>query len=397
MQKKKIITVTVIIVSLTIIIIILNHFLRKDTGQESVSDENYRAQLLKSELSKGWKDISNEDMEKYFASNKDFNKQKAKDQFSSAVVNHDTLNFFQYMDDLFKDSKDLTDNMEKARKYLYSVLPPQQADQMLDLYKTYLNYQIDFQSKLGEWIKAETPEESLGTLSRLQEQRRVVFGREIADIIFGPSEKAEEYSIRRNMILGDNNMYGLEKERKLRILNEAMWGSETMPSEENLTPYARYQEKLQFFNNDLAALRTEEEKEALRQQLQRQTLFPEQIQALADVEIQIAEEKKTNDQYYVREKEILNDPNITQETKDMKIRELQDATFGEEADAFRRGQIMQKAEEQYAKARMLEVEQAKSRPLDEEALLEQGRKILEQQKTSEQEEKSAQSNNKIVN
>jgi hypothetical protein len=397
MQKKKIITVTVIIVSLTIIIIILNHFLRKDTGQESVSDENYRAQLLKSELSKGWKDISNEDMEKYFASNKDFNKQKAKDQFSSAVVNHDTLNFFQYMDDLFKDSKDLTDNMEKARKYLYSVLPPQQADQMLDLYKTYLNYQIDFQSKLGEWIKAETPEESLGTLSRLQEHRRVVFGREIADIIFGPSEKAEEYSIRRNMILGDNNMYGLEKERKLRILNEAMWGSETMPSEENLTPYARYQEKLQFFNNDLAALRTEEEKEALRQQLQRQTLFPEQIQALADVEIQIAEEKKTNDQYYVREKEILNDPNITQETKDMKIRELQDATFGEEADAFRRGQIMQKAEEQYAKARMLEVEQAKSRPLDEEALLEQGRKILEQQKTSEQEEKSAQSNNKIVN
>ena len=149
MQKKKIITVTVIIVFLTVIIIILNHFLRKDTGQESVSDENYRAQLLKSELSNGWKNISNEDMRKYLANDKDFNKQKVKDQFSSAVVNHDTLNFFQYMDDLFKDSKDLTDNMEKARQYLYSVLPPQLANQMLNLYKTYLNYQIDFHSKLG--------------------------------------------------------------------------------------------------------------------------------------------------------------------------------------------------------------------------------------------------------
>lgn len=397
MYKKKIITVTVIIVFLTIIIIILNHFLRKDTGQESVSDENYRAQLLKSGISNGWKDISNDDMRKYFTRDKDFNKRKVKDQFSSALVNHDTLNFFQYMDDLFKDSKDLTDNMEKARKYLYSVLPPQQANQMLDLYETYVNYQIDLQPKLMEFVKAGTPDEALANLSRLQEYRRVVFGKEIADIIFGASQKAEEYSIRRNMIITDNNMYGFEKERKLSILNETMWGSETMPFDENLTPCARYQEKLRLYNDDLAALRTEEEKEALRQQLQRQTLYPEQIQALADVDLQLAEEKKTNDQYYVREKEILNDPNITQETKDMKIRELQDATFGEEADAFRRGQIMQKAEEQYVKARVLELEQAKSRPFDEEALLGQARKILEQQNASEQQEASEQSKKETVN
>ena len=56
-----------------------------------------------------------------------------------------------------------------------------------------------------------------------------------------------------------------------------------------------------------------------------------------------AEEKKTKEQYYAHEKEVLNDPIISQETKDMKIRELQDATFGEEAEAFRRGQAMEKA------------------------------------------------------
>ena len=55
--------------------------------------------------------------------------------------------------------------------------------------------------------------------------------------------------------------------------------------------------------------------------------------------------KKTKEQYYAREKEILNDPSISQETKDMKIRELQDATFGEEAEAFRRRQTIQKETE----------------------------------------------------
>jgi lipase chaperone LimK len=384
MRNKKIITAIVIIFCLAIIIVILNHFLRKDAGLESLSDDGYRDQLLKSELSKGWKNISNDDMRKYFAGDKDFNKQKVKDQFSSAVVNHDTLNFFQYMDDLFKDSKDLADNMEKARKYLYSVLPSQKAGEMLDLYKTYLNYQIDLQPKLKEFVKAGSPDDYLANLSRLQELRCAVFGKEIADIIFGPSEKAEEYSIRRNVILGADNMYGFEKERKISILNDVMWGSEMMPFDENLTPYVRYQEKLLIYNNDLAALQTEEEKETLRQQLQRQTLSPEQIQALADAESQVAEGKKIEEQYFAQEKEIMNDPSLDQEGKESKIRDLQDKKFGEEADAFRQGQIMQKTEEQYVKARELELEQARSRPFDEEALREQARKVLEQQNASEQ-------------
>jgi hypothetical protein len=382
MDKKKIITVAVIIVSLTAIIVILNHYLRKDTN----SDENYRTQLQKSGLSNGWKNISNEDVRKYLVGDKDFNKQKVKADFSVTVLNHDTLNFFQYMDDLFKDSKDLTDNMEKARKYLYSVLPPPQANQMLDLYKTYLNYQIDFHSNLGKWVKAENSEDALGTLSQLREHRRAVFGKEIADIIFGPSEKAEEYSIRRNMILGDNNMYGLEKERKLSILNYAMWGSETMPFEENLTPYARYQEKLILYQNDLSKERPEAEKTAALEQFRREIFTPEQLQRREEVDRSLAEEKNIKEQYFAQEKEIMNDPSQDQESKESKIRDLQDKTFGEEAEAFRRGQIMQKEEEQYVKARILELEKARSAPsgsLDEKALLEQARKILEKQNAAE--------------
>jgi hypothetical protein len=98
--------------------------------------------------------------------------------------------------------------------------------------------------------------------------------------------------------------------------------------------------------------------------LQRQTLSPEQIQALADAENQVAEGKKIEEQYFAQEKEIMNDPSLDQEGKESKIRDLQDKKFGEGADTFRQGQIMQKTEEQYVKARELELEQARSRPFD---------------------------------
>jgi hypothetical protein len=188
------------------------------------------------------------------------------------------------------------------------------------------------------------------------------------------------------MILSDSNIYGLEKERKLSILNDAMWGSKTMPFEENLTPYARYQEKLILYQNDLSKERPEAERTATLEQFRREIFTPEQLQRREEVNRSLAEEKNIKEQYFAQEKEIMNDPSQDQEGKESKIRDLQDKTFGEEAEAFRRGQIMQKAEDQYVKDRMLELEKAKSAPsgsLDEKALLEQARKILENQKTSE--------------
>ena len=58
-------------------------------------------------------------------------------------------------------------------------------------------------------------------------------------------------------------MFGFEKERRLAILNEMMWGSETMPYEDNLTSYARYQEKLNLYGRDLSEARSGSEKEAI--------------------------------------------------------------------------------------------------------------------------------------
>jgi Proteobacterial lipase chaperone protein. len=350
MDNKKIITATIIVVVLTIIIIIINHSLRNKSNQEFSSDKAYREQLNKSASLLGLSTSNHEAIRKYFSDDKDFSKEKIKQHFTDAIVNEDTLNFFWYMDDLFKDSKDLNDNLNRARQYLYSVFPPEQAQMMLDLYNKHLTLQIDYYNKKKDTEITRTPEEAIANLYKLQESRRAIFGRENADIIFGNSVRAEEYTIRRNAIITDRNMAGLEKERKLSILNESIWDTDSAPFEVNTTPYEQYQEKLQLYSKDLSELRTEEEKEALRQQLQRQTLSAEDIQRLTDVDRELAEEKKTKEQYYALEKEILDDPSISQETKDMKIRELQDATFGEEAEAFRRRQAIQKETERLTKS-----------------------------------------------
>lgn len=389
MRKNKIIVVTIIAVCVTIILIILNHTLRKNTDQ-ALSDESYHAQLQKSELANGWKNITNEDMKKFLAPERDFNEQKVKERFTGSVVNRDTLQFFQFMDDLFKDANDIANHLDKARKYLYSVLPPGKAGQMFELYKTYVNDQVDRLTRMKEWSITGASQEALDNLARIREHRRAVFGKENADIIFGVSEKADEYDIRRRMILADANMYGLEKERKLRILNEMMWGSETMPFDENLTSYARYQEKLNLYSRDLSDTQSAAEKQATLDKLRRETFSPEELQRMEEAKRSSDEEAKVKEQYTAREKEIANS-NLDSETKDSRIRDLQDETFGAEAESFRRQQAILKGLEEARKKAALEAQEARSRPQHrspEEALEELNKKVLEQQREARQQEAS---------
>jgi hypothetical protein len=96
-------------------------------------------------------------------------------------------------------------------------------------------------------------------------------------------------------------------------------------------------------------LRTEEEKQAFLQHLRMEAFDPVQRQRLEEVDHAIAEEKMIKEQYRVKEMEILNDPNLNEKEREKRIRELQDATFGDEADAFRRGQAMEKGAKDYIK------------------------------------------------
>jgi len=319
-----------IAVILVLMIVLLYRVEKKRVFPDHIIDKSYQAKLQDSEL-----DYRQEN----------FGNKKIREDFSSDIVNEHTLNFFLFLDDICKSSVDLADNLEKARQYLYSVLPPETADKMLKLYEIYLNYQIGLQDKMKE-LGMTT--DLLDNLSKLQDYRRAVFGKENADIIFGASVEAQEYAIRRNAIVYEDNLYAAQKEQLLKELNSDMWGDE-LTADADVPAYTRYQEKLQFYKKDMAELRTEEEKQTFLQHLRMEVFDPVQRQRLEQVDRAIAEEKMIKEQYLAKEREILNDPNLSEKEREKRIRELQDATFGEEADAFRRGQAIEKGAQQFKK------------------------------------------------
>jgi hypothetical protein len=336
MNKKKIITMTIGVAIILALMMVAVHLVKKKKGfQGHIIDKSYQTKLQDSALDYRQENFSNA---------------KIKEDFSSDIVNEHTMNVFIYLDEICKSAVDLADNLEKARRYLYSVLPPETAGSMLKLYETYLNYQIGLQDRLKEWDMPTTPNESLDRLAKLQEYRREVFGKEIADIIFGASVEAQEYTIRYNAIFYDANLYAAQKEQLLRELNNDMWGDELI-ADVNVTEYTRYQEKLQFYKKDISELRTKEERQAFIQHLQMETFNPVQRQRLEDADRAIAEEEMIKEQYFAKEKEILNDPDMSEKEREKRIRDLQDATFGEEADAFRRRQAIQKGAAEFIKKR----------------------------------------------
>ncbi len=332
MNKRKIMTATLIAAAL-IILIIAGRGLRNKIEDRYVFDKSSNIKLA--------------DIEAYdeFI---DFNEENPKDYFRDQVAGKYTLRFFLYMDEMFKDSKNLEDCMDKARRYLESAFSsPELAEQMLEMYKKYITYQISLQGKMKEWGVPRTPDEVISNLHRLQNYRRDMFGTEEADIIFGAKVKAEEYYIRRNAVIIDNNLYGHEKEQKLQKLDANMWGDEADSMNDQIMPYMRYQEKLQLYQKDLFEMKSDEDKQAKMRQLRNEIFNPDQMKRLEDVDRLIAEEKKVREQYFSHENAIQSDPNLDQESKEKRIRELQNATFGDEADAFRRGQAIEKGAKQY--------------------------------------------------
>jgi lipase chaperone LimK len=331
MKKKKIITLAVCGAMILVLLIVVWHLVGEKGGVLGhIIDESYQARLQDSEL-----DYRREN----------FGKEKVKEDFSSDVVNEHTLNFFLHLDDICQSAIDLADNLEKARQYLSSVLPPETAGQMLKLYEIYLNYQIGLQDKMRELGMTG---DQLDNLAKLQDYRRQVFGKDNADIIFGATVEAQEYTIRRSAIVYDDNLYAGQKEQLLNELNKDMWGDE-LTADAVVPEYTRYQEKLQLYKKDIADLRTDEEKQAFLQHLRAEVFDPVQRQRLEEVDRAIEEEKMIKEQYFAKEREILNDPGLSEKERGKRIRELQDATFGDEADAFRRRQAIQKGAEEFIK------------------------------------------------
>ncbi len=358
MNEKKIIAVAGIVI---LILIVLNLAVRKkDTGKSadggSITKEGTTQKGLGKEDGSKWyfnrsyiidkkyefklKDI------RAFYEGADFSDENVRSYFVDRVVNSYTLKFLKFMDERFNDSKDLADHLERSRQYLYAVLPSRSAGEMLELYKTYLNHQMDLEGKVRKLGLPSSVNEAIADLHDLQEYRRNIFGKEIADELFGAGVKAAEYPLRRSAIMNDRELYGAEKEYRLRQLDRDMWGDEADSVGDNVLPYTRYQEKIQIYQRDLSEMRSEEEKQAKIREFRREIFTPDQVRRLDEVDRTLANEKKREEDYFASESLIKNNSGLSEQEQEKRIRDLQDRTFGEKADAFRRGQAIKAGMEQ---------------------------------------------------
>lgn len=332
MKKKAAIVIGILIIFAVVLSIVYRMHDRRISGNAATEPYIIGKQ----------RNISLKDVESLFEKT-DFRKDpRARASLEENPVNSlYTLKLLMSLDEQFLDSMGTKDRLDSVRQYLLTVLPQKQAMQIFGLYKTYLSYEMGLENKKKTWGVASTPEEALDQLEKLQEYRRSIFGREVADTLFAGSVKVAEYQLRRNAIISDREAYGAEKENQLKTLNADLWGEdEAREIEASILPYNRYQEKLILYQRDLSEIASAEKKQD-RIRLFREEIFsPQDIRKLEDVDRLMAEERGKEENYAEAEAIIRNNEQLTDEEKKEKIKTLQDETFGNEAEAFRRRQAI---------------------------------------------------------
>lgn len=258
--------------------------------------------------------------------------------FSREIINLYTVRFFKFIQTEI-EYVNREEHLKAVKAYLHSIIDPQKAEEMFTLYEKFLDYEIGIHEKAKSWDEPKTADDLLRYLQSVQEYRREVFGVEIADAMWGAEVKANEYTIRKNSIKVDPNLYGAEKEKRINELKEEMWGADAAliedPPQSDPEKYASYQEKQAIYQRDLNELPADQRFEKIKE-LWRDYFSSDQIARLEQVDKELAAEKKREADYHIQEEAIVNDSGISADKKAESIRELQDNIFGEEADAFRR-------------------------------------------------------------
>lgn len=293
--------------------------------------------------------ISFKDMKEYFSKNQFMSGTEDPNKyFSQTTTNIDTVKFFKYLQMHIK-AGNLDEHLREVEKYLHSIMEPAKAGEMFALYKKFCNYEIELANKMQKWPHPKNADELIRYLQDIHEYRRETFGVEIADAMWGIEVKGQEYNIRKGAIVSDANLYGVEKEKRLSLLKDEMWGTGPDnidgPPQTDPEKFASYQEKQAIYQRDLQEMPEDRRLYKIRE-FRNEYFSPEQIIRLEQADEQIAAERKNEADYYAQEKAILNNPSLDNELKAEAIRELQDNTFGEEAEAFRRRLNIEKNERQ---------------------------------------------------
>ena len=324
MKKKKIIITILVILAVGIIGYL---FYTKHSKQVPVniirSSQKISIQDVKMFLKGFPSESASEDPRKYF---------------SKDIVNLYTVRFFKFIQTQIEFTNK-EEHLKAVKAYMYSILDPQKAAEMFALYEKFLDYETGIREQAKSWGQPKTADDLLRYLQSVQDYRREIFGIEVADAMWGAEVKAKEYTIRKNIIKVDPNLYGTEKEKRINDLKENMWGADAAsieePPQSDPEKYASYQEKQALYQRDLQELPADQRLEKIKE-FRKDYFSSDQIVRLEQVDEEVAAEKKKEGDYYAQEKAIMSNPGITDDKKAEAIRDLQDSAFGEEADAFRR-------------------------------------------------------------
>ena len=288
-------------------------------------------------------------VEKHYIFDKGFPGNPKKPSASSNTLLSDgtatgkTLEFFQFLQQRFavKSINELDEHYNKVRGYLDARFNKTDASRLFEMYKKYMGCVIELGNNPKYRAKTPDPKLLLMLLYKGQSFRRDRLGKETADTLFGMDVKEREYLLRRSLIIGNNTLYGKEKESGLQKLKYDMWNNEVISIGEDSNPYNLYQLKLLLYQKDLAEL-GEGERAPKIQEFRKEFFSKGQIKRLSEVDDRIAKEKEIIERYRAAEQRVLNLKDIRQEEKDKRIKSLQEEFFGKEAEAFRRREAMRK-------------------------------------------------------
>lgn len=263
----------------------------------------------------------------------DFSKVKESGYFTGNIVNKHTIRFFKYMQYMFKD-KNYEDHLMAIKEYLLTVMSPDEAEKMMELYRKFLEYENKVAMLLNQAGQMKNIDDYLQVLKSIRKVQVESFGEDYADILFGAEMKAQEYPLRRNSIINDDKLYGKEKEEMINELNREMWGDKASEIESSAKPYAKYREKLNIYNKDMNEMSESGRKEKIKEF--RESIFPpDVVDRLNEVDEQLASDEQRDRNYRNAYEQIASDNNLTDAERKEKIYNLQNSVYGDQADAIR--------------------------------------------------------------
>ncbi len=259
----------------------------------------------------------------------DFKNVDAGKYFSDSILNNYTLKFLKFLQSKFMHMSD-EEHMAAVEDYLYSIMEQEKAEEMFKLYQKFREYnahQYEFAKNISS---PENIEEMIIMLHDLHEDRRMFYGSETADALYGEEVKASEYDLRKMLICNNKYFSGAEKEERLHTLKHDMWGED---SSEDLKPWDRYMEKMRIYEDDFNTMTAEEKRDKIKEF--RNEFFPPEVTAQLERSDNYIETRDTKiNEYRLTEKEILNDSYLSNQEKEAQIKALQKQMYGKYTHLF---------------------------------------------------------------